>query len=242
MQVLILQLDAPMMSFGDVAVDYRRPVAEYPAQAMVTGLISNALGYFRHETDFLSRLQERLRLASRVDRGGVQIRDYQTVDLSERSPWMLGTRQGVGWTTRGRVEERGGGADAKTGTHIRYRDFWADRIVTLAIALDPPEENPTIAEVEKAFQEPARPLFIGRKSCLPASPLLLGLREASSLLAALQQEPRATRADHGPLPAIWPAGESDPWEMAWDLRDWPNQIHAGSRRVVTGQVDPPEAP
>lgn len=242
MHVLLLRLDAPMMSFGDVAVDYRRPVAPHPAQAMVTGLIGNALGYCRHETHLLSRLQDRLRLASRIDRGGVQFRDYQTVDLSERSPWMLGTKQGVGWTTRGRVEERGGGPDAKTGTHIRFRDFWADRIATLALTLDPPEETPTLAEVEKAFQEPARPLFVGRKSCLPASPLSLGLREALSLLAALQEVPRSSRADQGPLPACWPAEESDQWETAWDLRDWPNQIHAGSRRVATDQVDPPEAP
>ena len=240
MHVLLLRLDAPMMSFGDVAVDYRRPVAAHPAQAMVTGLIGNALGYCRHETALLARLQDRLCLASRVDRAGMQFRDYQTVDLG--TWWMVGTKQGVGWTTRGAVEERGGGAGAKTGTHIRLRDFWADRIATLAVTLDPPDETPTIVEVEQAFKEPARPLFVGRKSCLPASPFLLELREAPSLLAALQEVPRASRADQGPLLACWPAEESDQWEAAWDLRDWPNQIHAGSRRVATGQVDPPEAP
>ncbi|MGK9517924.1 hypothetical protein O6467_24530, partial [Salmonella enterica subsp. enterica] len=82
----------------------------------------------------------------------------------------------TGWTTRGRREDRKGGT-AATGTHQRWRDHWANGVATVAMALDGDGE-PTLDALETALRAPARPLFIGRKPCLPAAPLLIGRREA----------------------------------------------------------------
>ena len=43
-------------------------------------------------------------------------------------------------------------------------------------------------ELEKALKAPVFPLYLGRRSCIPAMPLVLGIRDLS-LVEALQKEP-----------------------------------------------------
>jgi CRISPR system Cascade subunit CasD len=160
MDCLILRFDAPLMSFGAVVVDQINPVWRFPGRSMLAGLLGNALGWDHRDVDRLQHLQERLRFAARWDAEPVPFTDYQTVELGQ--PFMVDT----GWTTRGRREDRKGGS-AATGTHQRWRDFWANGVATVAIALDG-EDSPTLDDLERALQRPARPLFIGRKPCLPA--------------------------------------------------------------------------
>lgn len=244
MLALLLRLDAPLVSFGSVAVDNRRPVQEYPPLSLLTGLFGNALGYDHRDAEKLQRLQERLRYAARRDRRGAMITDFQTVDLGQDH--LLAT----GWTTRGQQELRGGASSE--GTHIRYRDYWADSVHTIAVALEPAGESPDLSMLHRALAEPERPLFIGRKACLPAAGFVLGTREASSLREALEAEPRIARlrwddpdAPPAPLPAWLPEGEAampDALQLAvTDERDWSNQIVVGRRVVLHSRVNPPEA-
>jgi CRISPR system Cascade subunit CasD len=108
------------------------------------------------------------------------MQDYQTVDLGQDSWWN------TGWTTRGVVSERGKG-EATSGTHIRYRDYLADDRYLVALALrDGSRRSTTCAD---ALERPARPLFVGRKPCLPAAPLFWKRVQAASLLSALQAAP-----------------------------------------------------
>lgn len=243
MDALILRFDAPLMSFGAPIVDNRGEIQPYPALSMMTGLLGNALGYDHSEFDRLDRLQERLRYAVRQDRRGQQIQDYQTVDLSK--PYMDDDRA---WTTRGEIESRAGGS-ASAGTHIRYRDYWADAIYTVALTLDPAGEAPTLGAVAESLRHPARPLFIGRKTCLPAGPLFVERQSASGLVEALRRAPLAARASkRDRYPAWWPthpeAGRPDDEvpveenmrEPVTDRRDWANQIHTGERWIVHGSI------
>lgn len=240
-EVLILRLDAPLLSFGGVRVDERGPTREFPPLAMIAGLLGNALGYGRHEAELLDRLQRRLRHAARCDRPGVLLTDFQTVDITQ--PFM----SEPGWTTRGEPEGRGGGADARANLHIRHRDYWADAVYTVALSLDPEGESPDLAALERALREPERPLFIGRKPCLPAAPLLVERRAAASLVDALASATRIApeRARSGALRAWVPEGE--PVERptraipVTDERDWANQIVVGRRIVFETTVNPPEA-
>jgi CRISPR system Cascade subunit CasD len=242
MRILLLRFEAPLMSFGAVCVDSRGPTWDHPSLSQVTGLIANALGYDHADGARLQRLQERLRLASRVDRQGSRQPDYQTVDLDpETSPWMK-----EGWTTRGALEGRGGGKDAREGTHIRLRDYHADRIHTLAVTLEPADEAPGIDECVAALRQPARPLFLGRKPCLPSRPVLLATDEAPSLRESLARWPRHHRADAGPLAACWgddgsPKAADERTLPIVDERDWHAQLHAGRRLLRLGRVNPPEA-
>jgi CRISPR system Cascade subunit CasD len=234
---LLLDLDAPLMSFGGEMVDAWGVVRDFPAVSMVAGLLANALGWERYEADRHARLQARLVLGSARIAEGRRIRDFQTAKLEKNDK---------GWTTRGRVEGRDGGAETYRSPHIRYRDMDADARVLIALRLDPAGEAPTLDEVAAALDRPERPLFVGRKPFLPARPLHLGSVEADTVraalaagLALLPQRPDLT----GPVRAQWPQAEGltdgAVEEEITDERHWPAGVHAGLRRIVLGTVPVP---
>jgi CRISPR-associated protein Cas7/Cse4/CasC subtype I-E len=65
---LLLVLEGPMLSFGVEMVDARGPVGDFPAASLLTGMLGNALGWRRSDSDRLGALQQRLRFAARIDR------------------------------------------------------------------------------------------------------------------------------------------------------------------------------
>lgn len=245
MDVLLLRLDAPLIAFGAPSVDQNGVVQPFPGRSLLTGLLANALGWDHRDFDKLQALQDRLQVAARIDRRGEPLLDYQTVDLGQS--WML--PEEAGWTTRGKIAERGGASS--TGTHIRYRHYRADSVHTVAVGLTGAPEPPSIDELRAALEAPARPLFLGRKSCLPAAPILLNTTSATSPLAALAEVPRlgrSRRPDDGPLLAWWDDASTDevkavvgPIEtiVVSDERDWRNQVHVGRRFWAHGRIDAP---
>ena len=234
MDCLVLRLDAPLMSFGGVVVDQINPTDRFPGKSLVTGLLGNALGWDHRDRDRLEALQGRLRLAARWDADPTTIIDYHTVDLGQ--DFMRDT----GWTTRGRREDRGGGS-AATGTHQRYRHYWANGCATVAIGLQG-DERPTLQQLEAALRNPARPLFIGRKTCLPSSPLVVGVRRAQSVRAVLASEPLVEigpRRRPDRLEARWPLEDGAGGEErdVYDLRDWHDNLPAGAERYAVGFLE-----
>jgi len=237
MDALILRFDAPLMSFGGVMVDQHNVTDRFPGLSLFAGLLANALGWRHQDFDRIGRLQGRLLLACRWDILGEAIEDYHTVDLGQ--PKM----RDKGWTTRGEPEHRDGG-DAKFGTHIRHRHYWANGVLTSALALGGADETPTLDELEAALRRPARPLFLGRKTCLPSAPILIGRQAGANVLAILQTLPRTTcpqRPAKSPMPARWPAdlghARDEQIHPVYDQRDWKNQWHAGSRLVAEGLLE-----
>lgn len=236
MPCLMLRFDAPLMSFGGVLVDQHNRTERFPGRAMLTGLIANALGWYHADAQALNALQSRIEYAARWDVPPTPLRDYHTVDLGQ-----LHLAQ-PGWTTRGAPEHREGGEAAKRGTHQRYRHYWANGVMTLALTLR--EGMPDVEAVTTALQRPARPLFLGRKTCLPAGRLVLGLREAADTLSALRMEPRDVRSspETQHFEACWPPGCDDPAletrqrENRTDDRDWRIQAHVGARPMITGHI------
>jgi CRISPR system Cascade subunit CasD len=231
---LLLRLEAPLMAFGAVAVDAIGPVDDIPAPSLLTGLIGNALGWDRTETARLQRLQDRLFLALRRDREGERILDFQTAELRHDER---------GWTTTGKPEGRKGGADTYLNKHIRRRWYDADAAVTVALRLDPAEEAPTLAEVAAALDRPARPLFLGRKPCLPAGRLVLGFAEATNCAAALASAPLADGATPRPR-GFWPEGEGPATGARRYLhgrRSWRVDVHAGEEVWWEGPAPVPPA-
>jgi CRISPR system Cascade subunit CasD len=235
-EVIWLRLDAPLQSFGGPTVDRRGVTLRFPGRSLLCGLLGSALGYHHRDGTSLNRLQSRLEYAVRCDRDGGHLQDFQTVDLGQ-----VDLRE-VGWTTRGVREDREGGSSS-TGTHIRLRDYRVDSIYTVALWLEPAGESPTLAEIAKAISEPVRPLFIGRKPCLPSGPLLLGAGSTTTLREALRAAPVVPGQvipERG-WEAWWPAkeGEGEGGEEVWiyDSRDWQNQVHTGQRRLWHGWME-----
>lgn len=224
---LRLVFEAPLMAFGGEAVDALGVIEPFPAASMLTGLLANALGWRRQDRTMLARLQARLRYAARIDREGRALTDFQTVRL-------CGNDQG--WTTRGEPERRGGEA---VSTHIRRRDYDADKRVVVALTLDPVGEAPTLEELAAALDAPARPLFLGRKPCLPAGRIGAGIVVAETLPDALASlPPPVDRKTRVMLPAEEPALPGDevrPWS---DRRNWISGVHGGSRDVRIRHLPP----
>jgi len=219
---LLLRLEAPLMAFGAPAVDQLRPVQRWPAVSMLTGLLGNALGWRRQDAALLDRLQARLRWAARLDREGVPLTEFQTAQLG---------KDDQGWTTRGRPEGRDGGADSYKSPHLRWRDHRADASVLVAVTLTPADEPPTLDHLALALQRPARPLFIGRKACLPATPVFAGWRAAADPLSAVL----ADRTDTAPVFYGEGAGGSGKTtavrHLASDERRFALDLHAGRQTV-----------
>ena len=222
---LILVLEGPLMSFGREAVDALGPVSDFPAASMLTGLLANALGWRREWRERHARLQARLVFAARLDRPGTRLTDFQTAQLAQSDR---------GWTTRGAFEGRAGGAGTYNSPHIRQREYDADKRVTVALRLHDAQEAPMAEDLAAALDAPARPLFLGRKSCLPAAPLLDRLVEAEGLLDALATSPPPD--DAGPLRVLLPLSEAaartDERRWVTDARDWISGVHAGGREVL----------
>jgi CRISPR system Cascade subunit CasD len=235
-RVLLLRFDAPLMAFGGPVVDHFGVVRLFPAASMLTGLCANALGWSHGDTDRLTRLQQRVRFAARLDRPGATLMDFQTATIG---------KDDRGWTTRGIPEGREGGPDTYRSPHVRFRHYRADSVCTVALTLEPPDEAPTLDALVAALDAPSRPLFLGRKTCLPAAPLVSGRVDAPSLLDALRAAPLSRNAEvvDGRMPAQWPATEEALPESrlvpVTDERDWLNQIHGGERLVREGLIEIP---
>jgi CRISPR system Cascade subunit CasD len=228
MQFLLLRLEAPLVAFGGEAVDARGVISDFPAASMITGLLANALGFRRGEREHLQRLQNRLIFAARIDREGERITDFQTAELG---------RNDLGWTTRGYPEGRAGGAGTYIGPHIRRRDYEVDKSVAVALRLDAPAETPTLEDCAAALVEPARPLFVGRKPCLPSGPILITPEpiDAPGLIAALATCPLAEDASERirvMLPSSEEAESRDEQRPITDARNWLSGVHGGSRIVL----------
>ena len=231
---LILNLESPLMAFGGETIDNYGVIRPFPAASMLTGLLANALGWRRIERERHQQLQDRLVFAARIDReqrGGLGIQDFQSAAINN-------TEQS--WTARGRPEGRGGGTYQN---HLRYRDYQVDTRVTVALRMEPEDGAPTLGRLAEALDEPARPLFIGRKPCLPSAPLFSGFSDGETALDALLAYPIADDdAGRPTVRTLWPDREGSPeiganrTYMITDQRNWVSGLHGGGRWVCEGTI------
>jgi CRISPR system Cascade subunit CasD len=167
----------------------------------------------------------------KCERQGEILEDFQTVDLE--AEYMS---EHLAWTTWGKIVSRAGG-EQKT-TIVRSRRYLADSVFLVATTFEPPNENPTIEEVAQRIQKPARPLFIGRKSCLPAAPMFLSLVEAADFEDALQSARPIHERRRSESLLCWrlsvtPEGSfPELIRPVCDRRDFENQVHVGQRFMV----------
>lgn len=238
---LLLRLEAPLVAYGGETIDSHGVVRDFPALSMVTGLLANALGWRREETELHNRLQTRLVMGARREPGGQYLRDYQTALLFENDQ---------GWTTIGVPEGRAKSPSytmqkdgRKALTLQRYRDYHAGLITLVALRLEPPDEFPMLDELAEALDRPARPLFIGRKSCLPNRRLFAGWQDGDSVLQVLQSA-LIPRDASGGFPTQWPDGEGkmkgDRLVDVCDERNWTSGLHGGWRPVREATIYPRE--
>lgn len=155
MKSVLLRLEGPLQAWGTQGRYGIRETDAEPSKSGVLGLVGCALGMTRDDVQQLQRLRE-LRMAVRVDRPGRAMRDFHTV--------------GAG-TFRGRPHGMWG---LKDKTVVTQRYYLVDAAFTVALAHD---DHRLVEQIAHALSEPVWPLFLGRRSCVPSEPVLLGLVE-----------------------------------------------------------------
>ncbi len=157
---LALLLDAPMQSWGHASRFERRTTALHPTRSGVFGLLAAALGIDKHGDDEASRLARYAalrvttvtlpRLASRgrePELPIVRMEDYHTVTGIRRAS--------------GKMDD-----DATVQT---YRHYLLD--ARFGVLLEGPA--PLLIEITNALRNPVWGVWFGRKSCIPATPLVV---------------------------------------------------------------------
>jgi len=102
-------------------------------------------------------------------------------DLSELSALRFGVRV----DRNGEVIKDFHMAKAEKTSYLTYRYYLSDAIFLVGLE----SENRSILEkIERALRNPCFPLFLGRRSCPPTLPLVLGIREGALEIALREEE------------------------------------------------------
>jgi CRISPR system Cascade subunit CasD len=182
MDTLIFQLQAPLSSWGDVAVGEYRPSAEYPSQSAIHGLLGAALGIDRDDDFAQTALRTGYRLAVGVLSQGRLLRDYHTAQVPSRSDLKKRPH-----ATR-RDELAVPKQDLNTILSSRdYRQDAAALVAVQVVAIAPY----ALIQLAEALKKPKFVLYLGRKSCpiaVPLYPCVLNTEMISLAFADYQQQ------------------------------------------------------
>ncbi|QNP75287.1 type I-E CRISPR-associated protein Cas5/CasD [Streptomyces roseirectus] len=152
---LLLRLSGPLQSWGERSHFNERDTASFPTRSGIIGLLASALGRRRGENiDDLTRLS----VTVRTDRPGVLLRDLHTVGGGLPAKATVTTAEG---------KKRSG----DTATLLTHRTYLADAAFTVALTTD---DTTLLTQAETALTHPYWPPYLGRRSCPPEGPLLLG--------------------------------------------------------------------
>ena len=169
---LLIRLYGPLASWGEIAVGELRHSAVHPSRSALLGLLGAALGIERSDTQGQEALGRSYRFGIKLEAIGSPLRDYHTVQMgvAERKSRFRSRRQEL--------------AANKVETLLSQREYRCDSLAVVAIeAL--PEAPFSLAALADALRMPRFTLYLGRKSCPLAAPLLPRLLQAESLRQAL---------------------------------------------------------
>ena len=195
-----LRLHGPMQSWGGPAIGDCRSTLPFPTRSGVLGLVAACMGISRKENDRLLSLAQGARVHVRVDAGGTAIVDDQTIqDNPNASP------------TRQTIQSK--------------RTYLCDASFAAVVVPGPDSSVQAIAE---AIVAPVFAPSLGRRACVPSTPLLIAAEvtgaDPIALFDGVERGPEALLAvldSHG-----WP----EPWARE-DLRDTAIEAVAGHDRT-----------
>lgn len=182
METLIFQLQAPLSSWGEVAVGEYRPSAEYPSQSTIHGLLGAALGVDRDDGKAQIALRVGYRLAVGVLSQGRLLRDYHTAQVPSRTDLKK----------RPHATRRDELSLPKTdlNTILSSRDYRQDAAALVAVQIMANAPY-SLAQLAEALERPKFVLYLGRKSCpvdAPLHPRVLNAETINTAFSDYQQQ------------------------------------------------------
>lgn len=196
MNTLFIRLEGPLQSWGLRSRWGERDTAGEPTKSGVIGLLGAALGLRRGDPR-LRELSDGLRMGVRVDKPGRLLRDYHTTGGGS-----YGGERHTGGTRfhdqpyaggvlsaeidrRGRIKVKVNATTGEPETDVSERFYLADASFLVALQGAPV----LIEQLAAALRRPVWLPFLGRKSCPPSTPLLIGTGQHDDLEAALRAQP-----------------------------------------------------
>jgi len=169
---LFLRLAGPMQSWGTSSRFQLRRTDNYPSKSGVLGLLLCAAGVRREDSAKANEPLARLVMGVRVDRPGTLDWDYHTA----------GARMGIR-SADGKIKKTASTGEYETLLSRRQYLFDAAFLVALQGSAE------TLSRCEENLKHPVWPLFLGRKCCVPAEPVLVGRGNYDNLVDALSSLP-----------------------------------------------------
>ncbi|MFC7338394.1 type I-E CRISPR-associated protein Cas5/CasD [Haloferula chungangensis] len=210
---LALLLDAPLQSWGDSSRFNHRGTAAFPSKSGVLGLIAAAIGidkYHPTETERIAPLSAlhfhvaRLpRMTPWGPRPAHRLRDYHTIgaNYDRKNPWEAGM---ILRNAEGKMKSVAGNPE-QSHTEVTEREYLLDSrfAVILEGKLD------TLQKIQTALENPVWGVWLGRKSCPPALPVVAFLAATNDeafaqIIAAIRRhEARQNDSPQTPETARW---------------------------------------
>jgi CRISPR system Cascade subunit CasD len=174
MSTLLLRLAGPLQSWGYRSRFSDRDTGLEPSKSGVVGLLCCALGRPRSESpaDLAA-----LRMCVRVDRPGTLLEDFHTAG---------------GGTFRGGREYFAPTSSGGKGKNpvVTKRHYLQDASFLVALEGDPS----LLARLAEKLADPVWPLALGRRSCPPSEPVLIGMNGQDAKTAFGRASTEAPRA------------------------------------------------
>jgi len=156
--VLALYLDAPLQSWGYQSRFDRRTSLSYPTRSGIVGMLCAALGVDRRDRSGLERVDKGVSIQAVAFGDASLLVDYHTV--------------GGGFDSRVQSQSIAPKADGSKGdTVVSRREYLQEARFGVLVSA----ETPLLDEVSAALSDPRWGIWLGRKSCIPASPVPQGV-------------------------------------------------------------------
>lgn len=176
MDTLVFRLYAPMASWGATAIGEERPTHDAPTAGAIIGLLAAALGIHRTDEEQQTALRDGIEFAVKIISRGTLMRDYHTVQAPSA---RTGKYKALPYPNR-RAELAAG----ELNTLLSSRDYRCDGLWIIAVRTRPSSPF-TLEQLKKALQKPVFALYLGRKSCPLATPLVPQIIQADNWRNAL---------------------------------------------------------
>lgn len=156
-RTLVLRLAGPLQSWGLTGQFIERDTRPYPTKSGVLGMLGAALGRPRGQdiSDLVT-----LRFGVRVDRPGVLLRDYHTVSHHDGTP----------------MRSADGKLSAANTTKVTNRYYLSDAVFLIGLSGSGAAQ---LDGLSAAIRRPVYAPFLGRKSCVPAGRIDLGIHDGA---------------------------------------------------------------
>lgn len=224
---LVIQMAAPLASFGELAGTVRRGGSDRPGKGALLGLLGAALGVRRDDAEGQTALAKGYAVATRVWKSGRILQDFHTFQSVAFSKERYYSRADA--LARGK---------RTTTTSITRREYRCDVVVDAAYRAHG-SARWSLEELSDALRRPVFTLSLGRKACPLSAPLAPVIVRGEFATAAFEAADAAWRMDAAmgsERDALFPTREHRRAEV-WSRYVAEEESDATARQANEGRVE-----